>query len=638
MENFTLKSFFEFLENVNESLEYLSENFDIDFNKEITLKTKRIQNIIVLLQKYIGKTQENEIKSSEELDTFIWNEIEYENFFWQRIIKDIASKLLRVLIFDMKKIEKEESIGLLSNNENEEIKEKSKNDGNIKIIIKNEQDKTTLTMFINSMKWLRIYSYALINFYEKAFKKKENNLDELKFFVCIFLINLKIFKGEDLEIFCFYLYKISGLYFKLPQENIDDDLSTENFIGKNLKKFPNIDYNLIKKIDKMILPSNLDNYACPINLFSYLKDNDTIRPFFFLKKHKSARIDLFFGKYLEEHERTKLVENCVLLKNLKMGLNEMSYCKISCYFYDSIYFIRSKILTDVFNENVYKDENSFLKFFSRAENFGGVFDDIHKFLSDFIKNDGSKQIEKCLKGYLSKEFFINELNNFEENYLSKLLSFMENKIYNEISIEVITNVYEKRNELFAFSIECLFYKKAFVCQQTLQENYVKTIDNIWKSFFLLIELNKKKILVARLPFIETDNNTDFYQYIVYHSYHLSNFDNQEAISDLNMDRLILEDILNRNDGAMKKKIEKILNSKVIRDYYENLDNNLETANKYFIPYYIKEGKFWNKIKLLKLFTFHSGMTLPQLIIILNDHLPGTYDLNSYDQIKIDSVK
>jgi hypothetical protein len=70
----------------------------------------------------------------------------------------------------------------------------------------------------------------------------------------------------------------------------------------------------------------------------------------------------------------------------------------------------------------------------------------------------------------------------------------------------------------------------------------------------------------------------------------------------------------------------------------NVENTKKgTKDEFLIPQLIDDGKLWNKIKFIKIFTFHSGLTLPELFIILNDHLPGVYDLKSYDQNKIYTV-
>jgi len=79
-----------------------------------------------------------------------------------------------------------------------------------------------------------------------------------------------------------------------------------------------------------------------------------------------------------------------------------------------------------------------------------------------------------------------------------------------------------------------------------------------------------------------------------------------------------------------------LNSKVINDFYENYDSE-NGSNTFIIIDLIKNKKFWNRIKFIELFTSHSGITTSELIIIINDHLPGIFEMKKYNEQEVEKV-
>ena len=105
----------------------------------------------------------------------------------------------------------------------------------------------------------------------------------------------------------------------------------------------------------------------------------------------------------------------------------------------------------------------------------------------------------------------------------------------------------------------------------------------------------------------------------------------------------------------RKKFENILNSPIIKFYYNVIDkyedvikiendkkdnksnNNLNTK-KFLILDLIETKNFWNRIKFIPLFFKHSAITTLELQIYLNDNLPGIKIIKDWSQEIKETVK
>jgi len=579
------EDFFLFLQKTISVFEFYSQSFIT--KKRFTLDGN-IQEFIDFLKPFVNTQIINGITSPKDLQTIIWSENDYDEKFWSLMRRDIATVFLRLLMFE--------------------------------IIAESD-----MCLIQNSMRWLYFYSLALCRFYLKNFlNDKTKFFQDLKFFTCILKINLKLFSHDQIEGFFYYLYKLTGIYFENANDYIEEDFNSKNVIENYSQEFDFLEKDFREQIKNVIIPYDLNQLKKQKNdLSSYFRANSKIRPFNYFFEYKHSDLSYFLLNCIkDENEKNQILvkkDNDYFFEQMPWGLDELILSDTNKFFENSQLFISAKIFTDVFEGTLFLNEENML---------------------DLDPEENKKFIE----GYDNEYKFSLEFDNFKNNYLQNLIVFLENlKERGGLSIDFSHlrsshgKYHETLNKLFAFSADCLFFKKAFIKNQDYIKVDIKRIKRIWKFFGLLIEIEKKQIFIPEIPFLKATKKTDIYQYFVFHVNYFSNVTNQAKISEITMEQYDLKNIIEEEEGSLQSMIETILKSKVIKDYYECLDNNDSTTNEYLIPIYIQENKFWDRVKYSKLFTFHSGMTITELIIILNDHLPGIFDVNFYDEEKISIV-